>query len=389
MSAELPLKTAYLELRSLKIPLRRLVQFKKFQDQGPATANGTRYWRQVSFYLAPLNLLTRGARLVVDFSGQRSGFSVRKYEEGGVWPAFVRLDEYNTSSEPDASALEKLLQREYPGEFQSGQTQPATEERNSHAAPSEFQSSQTPPGPTQKAEKTKEVSLGTAFFVAPHYLLTNYHVVADCHGPIGVRYPDKPWVFAKMSGQDETNDLALLHTEMESHSWASFRFGPRLGESVAAYGFPYPGVLSASGNFTMGNITSLSGMGDDTRFLQMSAPVQPGNSGGPLLDMSGNVIGVVESQLNAVAVMQADKSVPQNVNFGIQVPIVVNFLSVKGVVPKIDSSDGRSKLTPSDVADLAKGFTVQLHCEEVAPKVSEKEWGEKERGGANNRPTAH
>jgi hypothetical protein len=83
--------------------------------------------------------------------------------------------------------------------------------------------------------------------------------------------------------------------------------------------------------------------------------------------MSGNVVGVVESQLNAVAVMQADKSVPQNVNFGIQVPIVVNFLSVKGVVPKLDTSDVFSKLTPSDVADLAKRFTVQLYCEETAP----------------------
>lgn len=227
------------------------------------------------------------------------------------------------------------------------------------------------PSPSQQEKAQNILSLGTGFFVAPQYLLSNNHVVADCRGPIHARYPDKPWFFAKIAGQDKANDLALLYTETESISFASFRFGPRLGDSVAAYGFPYPGVLSASGNFTMGNVTSLSGMADDTRFLQISTPVQPGNSGGPLLDMSGNVVGVVESQLNAVAVMQAEKSVPQNVNFGIQVPIVVNFLSVKGVVPKINSSDG-PKLTPSDVADLAKQFTVQLYCEEDASKASGK-----------------
>ena len=242
---------------------------------------------------------------------------------------------------------------------------------NKHNRP---QPAATPTPPTLQEDTHQRVSLGTAFFITPQYLLSNNHVVAECHGPIQVRYPDRPWFLATIAGRDERNDLALLRTEMKNLSSASFRYRPRLGESVAAYGFPYPGMLSASGNFTMGNITSLSGMGDDTRFLQMSAPVQPGNSGGPLLDMSGNVIGVVESQLNAVAVMQAEKTVPQNVNFSIQVPIVVNFLSVKGVSPKIDTSDVPSNLTPSDVADLAKQFTVQLYCEEVAPKQTGKSY---------------
>jgi hypothetical protein len=70
-------------------------------------------------------------------------------------------------------------------------------------------------------------------------------------------------------------------------------------------------------------------MKDDTRFLQMSTPVQPGNSGGALVDMSGSVVGVVVAQLNAVA-----RSVPQNVNFAIQPSFVMNFLSVKGTPPK-------------------------------------------------------
>ena len=189
-------------------------------------------------------------------------------------------------------------------------------------------------------------SSGTAFFVAPSLLLTNNHVVRECKAPIQVRYPDRPWYPATPSGLDETNDLALLHTDMANLSAASFRFGPRLGESVASFGFPYPGVLSSSGNFTVGHVTSLSGISDDTRFLQTSTPIQPGNSGGPLLDMSGNVVGVVDAQLNAFGMMQANNSLPQNVNFAIQVPIVINFLSVKGVSPSAQFR-GRRRRTSS------------------------------------------
>jgi hypothetical protein len=153
---------------------------------------------------------------------------------------------------------------------------------------------------------------------------------------------------------------------MGNLSVASFRFSARLGEAVAAYGFPYSDLLSSSGNFTLGSVTSLSGFKNDSRFIQIQAPVQPGNSGGPLLDMSGSVIGVVAERLDAIVMMQAGGGVPQNVNFAIQAPIVVNFLSSKGITPKLDSPNARPVLPSSDVADLAKDFTVQVYCE-VAP----------------------
>lgn len=75
----------------------------------------------------------------------------------------------------------------------------------------------------------------------------------------------------------------------------------------------------------------MTGLNDDTRVLQTSTPVQPGNSGGPLLDMYGSVVGVLEFQLNALTMLKATNDVPQNVNFAIQTPIVVNFLNIKGV----------------------------------------------------------
>jgi S1-C subfamily serine protease len=139
---------------------------------------------------------------------------------------------------------------------------------------------------------------GTGFFVAPKRVLTNNHVVSGCTKAIQVRYPDRRPYPATLSGQDPNNDLVLLQTDMDNLSTAAFESEPRLGDQVATYGFPYSGVLSSSGNCTFGNVTSLIGMKDDTRFLQMSAPVQPGNSGGALVNMSGSVVGVVVGQLS-------------------------------------------------------------------------------------------
>ena len=87
----------------------------------------------------------------------------------------------------------------------------------------------------------------------------------------------------------------------------------RLGEGVAAFGFPHSDILSTSGNFTLGNITALNGIGDDSRYFQISAPVQAGNSGGPLLDLTANVVGVVSSKLNALRIALKDGDLPQNV----------------------------------------------------------------------------
>jgi len=218
-----------------------------------------------------------------------------------------------------------------------------------------------PKGPSAEAETTIS---GTGFFVAPNRVVTNNHVVSGCTKDIQVRYPDGRPYTATISGQDRNNDLVLLQTDMDNLSTAAFEPEPRVGDQVATYGFPYSGVLSSSGNCTLGYVTSLSGIQDDTRFLQISVPVQPGNSGGALVDMSGSVVGVVVAQLNAVA-----KSIPQNVNFAIQPSFVMNFLSVKGAPPKYSSSTGTRK-PPQEVCEIAKKFTVQIYCKGIAPKTA-------------------
>jgi S1-C subfamily serine protease len=101
------------------------------------------------------------------------------------------------------------------------------------------------------------------------------------------------------------------------------RASARLGEEIVVYGFPLAGLLASSGNVTTGNITALAGLGDDIRFLQISAPVQPGNSGGPVLDRNGNIVGIVVSKLDAIKTAIATQDIPQNVNFAIKLRVAV------------------------------------------------------------------
>jgi serine protease Do len=216
------------------------------------------------------------------------------------------------------------------------------------------------PGPSPEPETTTSVISGTGFFVAPKRVVTNNHVVSGCTKDIQVQYPNGRSYTATVSGQDATNDLVLLHTDMDNLSTAAFHPRPRVGDQVASYGFPYSRYLSSDGNFTLGHVTAWTGPKDDTRFLQMSTPVQPGNSGGALLDMSGSVVGVVVAQF----------AIPnQNVNFAIQPSIVMNFLEVKGVTPKYTSSTGDQK-SASEVADIAKKFTIHIYCQGISPKTA-------------------
>jgi S1-C subfamily serine protease len=211
--------------------------------------------------------------------------------------------------------------------------------------------------PSEKKRESNRSS-GTGFFVADGYILTNYHVIKGCSHKISAAYPNQRPDDAYSAGSDETNDLALLKTTMPNRGIAVFRYQPKLGEQIAAYGFPLDQILAAEGNFTLGNVTSTAGLGGDSRHFQISAPLQPGSSGGPVMDTGGQVAGIAVSRLNAVAGQAA-----QNVNFAISSSIAINFLLIKDVTPKIRSTPVSERLEPEKLAEAAKKFTVQISCE--------------------------
>ena len=137
---------------------------------------------------------------------------------------------------------------------------------------------------------------------------------------------------------------------------------PQLGDSVVVFGFPLPDVLSSDGNVTTGILSAASGLQDDVRFVQISAPVQPGNSGGPLFDQSGHVIGVVVAKLDALSVARVNGDIPQNVNFAVSWWEVKAFLDAEGVpYRKATSQQG---ISTSDIAALARRMSVAIDCTE-------------------------
>ena len=202
---------------------------------------------------------------------------------------------------------------------------------------------------------------GTAFFVSNNgEALTNAHVVEDCRR-ISVNGGT-----AQIVARDGTNDLALLATEQHPAQWANWRVSVRQGEDVVAYGFPLTGMLSSGGNVVTGNVTALAGLGDDSRFLQISAPVQPGNSGGPLFDRYGNVIGVVVAKLNALKIASATGDIPQNVNFAIKASVATAFLDAQRVEyphsPYAEVASAAGQLSTPDIAARAKALAAQVVC---------------------------
>jgi serine protease Do len=111
---------------------------------------------------------------------------------------------------------------------------------------------------------------------------------------------------------------------------------------------------------TIGNLSSLSGMGGDTRLVQITAPVQPGNSGGPVLDSAGNLMGVVVSKLNAIKAAKITGDIAQNVNFAINANVLRSFLDANSVEYETASSD--KAIASTTIAEKAKAFTVLVEC---------------------------
>jgi hypothetical protein len=204
---------------------------------------------------------------------------------------------------------------------------------------------------------------GTAFLVAPDLLVTNRHVIQSC-AAIDVYTPEgkRP---AQVQVADAAVDLALLRVPGLRGMPVRLR-SPRtirLGETVFVFGFPLSGSLTSGGNFTSGLVSGLRGLHDAPGDIQITAPVQPGNSGGPLLDAAGQVIGVVKAKLDAMKAAKAIGDIPQNVNFAISAPTLVDFL-VRHRVGFVNGSVNptTAPIDTAQVAELAQGFTFRVEC---------------------------
>jgi len=194
--------------------------------------------------------------------------------------------------------------------------------------------------------------VGSGFKVANNLTVTNNHVINGCNTVL------VNGISATVIKSDKRSDLALLKTNNLPGSVAPIRRSSiRVGENVAAAGFPLRGILSGF-NITQGNVSSLSGMIGNQSNIQITTPVQPGNSGGPLLDSNGDVIGVIVSKLRWQTV-NIIGTLPENINFAVSLNELTRFLSSQ---PVTFAPTSNQQLALADIADKAKSFTTVISC---------------------------
>jgi len=219
----------------------------------------------------------------------------------------------------------------------------------------------TPGAAPGKPEKTG-TQTGTGFLVSTNgHVVTNQHVIDGCVGDIQGSLTGEAPVTLRVVSSDETNDLALLQASGTFKDIAVINDkAVRSGDSVVAIGYPFHGLLTSDFTVTTGIVSSLSGVLNDTRFLQISAAVQPGNSGGPLLASSGEVVGVVAAKLNALKFVKATGNIPENINFAIKTGALRDFLDNSAV--SYQTAESKTELKTADIARNARAFTLLVSC---------------------------
>lgn len=207
----------------------------------------------------------------------------------------------------------------------------------------------------------KPTSFGSGILVSREGdVVTNNHVVTGCTD-ITVQHNGKP-LTARVSATDAAADLAILHLAEPVEGIAHFhQSGAAMpGEAVVVVGYPLHGLLTSDAIVTTGIVSALAGLRNDKKELQITAPVQPGNSGGPLIDASGAVIGVVVGKLNGLKVAEATGAIPENINFAIHVELVRALLDKAGV--KYQTSAATEPLPTPTIAAEALKYTVAVQC---------------------------
>jgi TPR repeat protein len=180
-------------------------------------------------------------------------------------------------------------------------------------------------------------SFGSGLLFNGRYVLTANHVISGSNKievSTGGSIHNAALLFS-----DEGSDIAVLDLGYDlPQSIDLILKDAGFGENVFTIGYPNVQIQGNEAKYTAGVVSSLSGIGDDTRFIQITVPVQPGNSGGPLFSDGGALVGVVVSQLDAQKVMEQSGSIPQNVNYATNSGVVRILLKKHGIYPK-ESTD--------------------------------------------------
>ena len=200
---------------------------------------------------------------------------------------------------------------------------------------------------------------GTGFSITRSgHMLTNHHVIKGCQ--LVVLHIEGSVKKTTVLARDKTNDLALLKANFTPKAVFSIKQkNAALMEEIMVAGYPFGRSVSSSVKITRGIVSSLTGVGDNYSNMQIDAAIQPGNSGGPIIDENGNVVGVAVARLNKMLFMKERGTIPENSNFGIKSSIAYNFAEANGIeLP----GEKRAKMSRRDMGKLVTKGTHYLSC---------------------------
>lgn len=220
-----------------------------------------------------------------------------------------------------------------------------------------------PAASNPKPASQSTIREGTGWPVAGGFVVTNHHVIAGAQ-TIWIITAAGAKLQATIAADDVNNDLVLLKVQNPSMLPPALPIAPNpaaVGESVFALGYPHPDLMGSDVKLTDGIISAMAGPGDDPRLYQISAQVQSGNSGGPLLDMDGEVVGIVSAKLDAAKVFKLTGDLPENVNYAIKASYLTAFLQSANPIGKMPVLAGNhaslealdKRIAPSVVMILA------------------------------------
>jgi S1-C subfamily serine protease len=215
------------------------------------------------------------------------------------------------------------------------------------------------PKPDVNSDNTYKVASGSGFYVSNEgHIITNHHVIEGCED---MKVHSKGNVLeTKRIAEDRRNDLALLKTtKSPKHSFALSTESPFPLQEIIVAGYPFGEKVSSTLKFTQGIVSSIAGLGNDYSQIQIDAAIQPGNSGGPILDEYGNVVAVAVAKLSLKKILKDYGVVPENTNFGVKASAVRNLMEGNGVSFKSPNTEVISK---RELSQVATDGTVYLTC---------------------------
>ena len=350
-----------------------------YLTQGTATSpDGTKYvgeWKHNKFHGQGTKTFPNGIKYVGEWkNGEPHGYGTLTDPSGQKYAGEIKdLKEHGQGTMTYADGTT------WAGEWRDGEKYKENEKR----LPKEERQrqAQAEQKPSPRKEQASQSGTGSGFFVSKMgHVITNAHVVKGCNR-VTVGDNANKQVPAEVVNTDRSNDLALLKLsslEMASAESKSLiqklsivvvplaskgllrSEDVRLGEKVLVAGYPFGDFFSNSIKVTTGVVSSTRGAGDDSGQFQLDAAVQPGNSGGPIYDSSGNIVGVVISQLDKLKVAKAIGSMPENVNFGLKASTVRQFLISSGLPSK--KAERAEEKSTEQLSQIAQNQALMVMC---------------------------